>query len=274
MADNEIELDAEMDFDELKKKKKKVLQKYHPGYEIKYSVLVSHGDNHAYCTQCRCNFSVDHGGIGDVEKHVRTAKHIVKVGSSAGRPNHCWDAFLTAKICTKFIFGPCWGSSRRFPRPSSWMGGDTPLHIPPLDAYSISFSAPSVSHCHCLDWDLCYHPESWQLYYIMVMWLWKMAPTSEVKKDEDGEAGDDERSVASLKQRLATLTSSLYTVTEQKSKMEAVYLSEKRNMKVWNTCWIVWKTQVLSLWFLIWYTVLFFDEKFADYYGLLPLSPE
>jgi len=68
-----------------------------------------------------------------------------------------------------------------------------------------------------------------------VLWLWKMAPLSEAKKnDEDKEADDDERDVASLKHQLATLTSSLYTLTEQKSKMEAVYLSEKRKMKVRN----------------------------------------
>jgi len=60
-----------------------------------------------------------------------------------------------------------------------------------------------------------------------------MAPVSELKKDNEGEdAADNELNVASLKHQLSTLTSSLYTVTEQKSKMEAVYLSEKRKMKV------------------------------------------
>jgi len=59
-----------------------------------------------------------------------------------------------------------------------------------------------------------------------------MAAVNEPKKYDDDEVGDDELSVASLKRQLATLTSSLYTVTEQKSKMEAVYLSEKRKIKV------------------------------------------
>ena len=59
-----------------------------------------------------------------------------------------------------------------------------------------------------------------------------MAPVSELKKDNEGEDADNELNIASLKHQLSTLTSSLYTVTEQKSKMEAVYLSEKRKMKV------------------------------------------
>jgi len=39
MANSEIELDAEMDDDEPKKKKQKVLQKYLPGYQITYPVI-------------------------------------------------------------------------------------------------------------------------------------------------------------------------------------------------------------------------------------------
>ena len=48
MADSEIELDAETDDDELKKKKQKVLQKYLPGYQIKYPAIwrSSMSDNH------------------------------------------------------------------------------------------------------------------------------------------------------------------------------------------------------------------------------------
>jgi len=38
MPDNEFELGAEKDVDKPKKKKKKLLQKYCPGYEIKYSL--------------------------------------------------------------------------------------------------------------------------------------------------------------------------------------------------------------------------------------------
>jgi len=76
MMDSDIKHHAKTDIDELKKKRKKVLQKYCPGYKIKYSVIRKFlvGDKHAYCTVCRCDFSVGHGGIGDVEKHVRTAK--------------------------------------------------------------------------------------------------------------------------------------------------------------------------------------------------------
>jgi len=80
VAVSKIDLDAEMDIDEPKKEKKKVLWKYRPSYEIKYSVIRKSriGNNHAYCTACRCDFSVGHGGIGNMEK-------CNKVGSSAGQ---------------------------------------------------------------------------------------------------------------------------------------------------------------------------------------------
>jgi len=44
--------------------------------------------------------------------------------------------------------------------------------------------------------------------------------------------GDEDLNIASLKHQLSTLTSSLYTVTEQKSRMEATYVSDKRKLKV------------------------------------------
>jgi len=60
-----------------------------------------------------------------------------------------------------------------------------------------------------------------------------MSAVDESNKNNEGEVtGDSEPTVASLKHQLATLTSSLYTVTEQKSKMEATYVSEKRKFKV------------------------------------------
>ena len=60
MADSEIELDAETDNDKPKNEKQKVLQKYLPGYQIKYPVMrwSSVSDNHAYYTVCRCDFCV------------------------------------------------------------------------------------------------------------------------------------------------------------------------------------------------------------------------
>ena len=41
------------------------------------------------CLEPDVIFCVGHGGIGDVEKHVRTAKHVAKAGCSAssGRPS-------------------------------------------------------------------------------------------------------------------------------------------------------------------------------------------
>jgi len=64
-----------------------------------------------------------------------------------------------------------------------------------------------------------------------------MSSVDEGRKTNEGAmTGDNEPDVASLKHQLATLTSSLYTVTEQKSKMEATYVSEKRKFKVRYNC--------------------------------------
>jgi len=63
--------------------------------------------------------------------------------------------------------------------------------------------------------------------------LWKAPTVTEGKKNNDGEEmGDEDLNIASLKHQLSTLTSSLYTVTEQKSRMEATYVSDKRKLKV------------------------------------------
>ena len=54
--------------------------------------------------------------------------------------------FLTAAECTKSVFGPRWGSSRRSPRPTSRLGRGTPLPIPhPLDAFGVSVSSPAAT---------------------------------------------------------------------------------------------------------------------------------
>lgn len=60
----------------------------------------------------------------------------------------------------------------------------------------------------------------------------KVTTAAEAKNANEDEQTADEFDVASVKHQLATLTSSLYTVTEQKSKMEVTYVSEKRKLKV------------------------------------------
>jgi len=92
VANSKIELDAETDVDEPKKKKQKLLQKYLSDSQIKYPVIrhSTVSDNHAYCTVCRC--------IGDVDEHVRTMKHAVKARDS-GPLEAQFSSFLpTAKI--------------------------------------------------------------------------------------------------------------------------------------------------------------------------------
>jgi len=54
-------------------------------YAIKLRVVRKStvSDTHSYCVICNCDFSIGHGGIGDIAKHVQSAKHVAKVGSSA-----------------------------------------------------------------------------------------------------------------------------------------------------------------------------------------------
>jgi len=99
MSASDGEQDAETDVDEPKRKRPKVLQKYLPGYQVKYPVIrhSSVSENHAYCTVCRCDFGVGHGGMGDVEKHIRTTKHVVKAGSGASCARPIQNFFTNSK---------------------------------------------------------------------------------------------------------------------------------------------------------------------------------
>ena len=82
MADRESASDAEEE--KPKKKKPRVLQKYRAEYALKYPVIRKStvGETYANCTVCSSDFSIALGGIGDVDRHVRTAKHVAKVGSN------------------------------------------------------------------------------------------------------------------------------------------------------------------------------------------------
>ena len=35
------------------------------------------GENYAYCSYCKCDFSVSHGAMNDVKNHIKTKKHSV-----------------------------------------------------------------------------------------------------------------------------------------------------------------------------------------------------
>ena len=86
MSDRETEKEDSQP-DGPKVKKRKVLQKYRYKYELKYPVIRNSGVAalFAYCTLWHCDFSVWHGGIGDVERHVKTTKHAAKVCSNPPR---------------------------------------------------------------------------------------------------------------------------------------------------------------------------------------------
>ena len=58
------------------KKAKRVLQRFKDEYMngiIQHSIL---GQHHAHCRLCGNDFSIGHGGKYDVEKHMKTRKHI------------------------------------------------------------------------------------------------------------------------------------------------------------------------------------------------------
>lgn len=76
MSDSNVD-NSESESMSIKAKKRKVLQKYRAEYAIKYPVIASCSTDEtcAHCKVCRCDFSIGHGGIGDVEKHIRTTKH-------------------------------------------------------------------------------------------------------------------------------------------------------------------------------------------------------
>ena len=66
-------------------KKRRVLQKIRSEYAIKFPVVRKSmvGENYAYCLICNSDFSVGHGGLSDVARHVKSSKHAAGVGMSA-----------------------------------------------------------------------------------------------------------------------------------------------------------------------------------------------
>lgn len=59
---------------------KTVDQKFRKEYHEKFSFITrsTQSDSHAFCTICRVNFSVSHGGMYDVKKHIATDSHTSK----------------------------------------------------------------------------------------------------------------------------------------------------------------------------------------------------
>ena len=64
------------------KRTKTVDQKYKQEYSLKYPVITSSrvSASHAFCTVCRLDFGVAHGGAYDCTKHVNGTAHKLKVG--------------------------------------------------------------------------------------------------------------------------------------------------------------------------------------------------
>ena len=95
MLDSNVD-SLEFESPPVKAKKRKVLQKYRAEYTIKYPVIArcSTDETCAHCKLCRCDFSIGHGGLGDVEKHIRTTKHTTKAGN-VDRPMRKIQQFFT-----------------------------------------------------------------------------------------------------------------------------------------------------------------------------------
>lgn len=59
------------------RKKIKWATKFKDVYKIDFPWISKSGvgDSHAYCTMCRCAFSIPHGGKNDISNHNGTKKH-------------------------------------------------------------------------------------------------------------------------------------------------------------------------------------------------------
>lgn len=76
--------------------------KYNKEWESKHPFLkpsTKKGENYAYCSYCKCDFSVSHGAMNDVKNHIKTKKHSVnhkvvvqssKISSYFPVRNHVW----------------------------------------------------------------------------------------------------------------------------------------------------------------------------------------
>lgn len=54
--------------------------RYNMEWESKHPFLkpsTKKGENYAYCSYCKCDFSVSHGAMNDVKNHIKTKKHSV-----------------------------------------------------------------------------------------------------------------------------------------------------------------------------------------------------
>jgi hypothetical protein len=71
------------------KKTKTVDQRFRPDYSVAYPVIKKSlkSSSHAFCSLCRSDFSVAHGGLNDVKKHVSTLSHISNAKQAAGCQN-------------------------------------------------------------------------------------------------------------------------------------------------------------------------------------------
>ncbi|XP_072173823.1 uncharacterized protein [Diadema setosum] len=56
--------------------KKRAYQKFKKEYAQQFPVSTSSlGDYHAFCTVCSVDFNISHGGINDIQKHIKSNKH-------------------------------------------------------------------------------------------------------------------------------------------------------------------------------------------------------
>lgn len=68
-------------------KRVKYEQKYKSEYKSEVISKSSAGDSYAFCTICRCDISIAHGGRDDIKKHIGTKKHTVAEAANATQPS-------------------------------------------------------------------------------------------------------------------------------------------------------------------------------------------
>ena len=84
--------------------------KYNMEWESKHPFLkpsTKKGENYAYCSYCKCDFSVSHGAMNDVKNHIKTKKHSVNhkaVEESSKISSHfSASGTMYEKVSVKFI---------------------------------------------------------------------------------------------------------------------------------------------------------------------------
>lgn len=67
-------------------KKKQYVQVFRSAYSTQFSCILKSdkGEKHAFCTVCRCDINISHGGKNDITNHLKCAKHVSNLKDQQG----------------------------------------------------------------------------------------------------------------------------------------------------------------------------------------------